>query len=169
MTSKIKKGTKREDGMVFWGYNSSCKNGERWLSPKKYLAVKKAYELWQKAYYPDYYKKNRARKVANDIARRNANKDKYNKMSKIYRGRSKERIREANRLYKAKIKVGSLPKKERLMIREVYKMATRLSICTGIQHHVDHIFPLSRGGLHTIGNLQVLPARINIRKQAKIL
>ena len=169
MTSRIKKGTKREDGMVFWGYNSSCKNGERWLSPVNYLAVEEKYKLWQKANYPDYYKKNRAKKIADAIVRRNSNKEKHNEMAKIYRGRSKERIREANRLYKAKIKIGLLPKKERLMIKEVYKMATRLSICTGIQHHVDHIFPLSRGGLHTIGNLQVLPAKINIRKHAKIL
>jgi hypothetical protein len=29
---KIKRGTIREDGMVFWGYHPDCKNGEKWMT-----------------------------------------------------------------------------------------------------------------------------------------
>ena len=45
-----------------------------------------------------------------------------------------------------------------------YAEARRLSNETGIMHHVDHIVPLSKGGLHCQTNLQVLTARENIQK-----
>ena len=45
-----------------------------------------------------------------------------------------------------------------------YAEARRLSRETGILHHVDHIIPLSKGGLHCQTNLQVLTATENIKK-----
>jgi len=40
---------------------------------------------------------------------------------------------------------------------------------TGIQHHVDHIIPLSKGGLHHPDNLQILTAEENLKKGAKLI
>jgi len=37
----------------------------------------------------------------------------------------------------------------------------------GKKMHVDHIVPLSRGGLHVADNLQILPIGLNMRKGAK--
>jgi 5-methylcytosine-specific restriction endonuclease McrA len=36
----------------------------------------------------------------------------------------------------------------------------------GKKMHVDHIMPLSRGGLHEVENLQILPIGLNMRKGA---
>jgi len=49
-------------------------------------------------------------------------------------------------------------------IAEVYKIAQEASITTGYDWHVDHIVPLSKGGLHTLNNLQVVPATWNLEK-----
>ena len=45
-----------------------------------------------------------------------------------------------------------------------YAEARRLSKETGVLHHVDHIVPLAKGGLHCQTNLQVLTAVENIQK-----
>lgn len=55
-------------------------------------------------------------------------------------------------------------------IQKIYFMAALMNkISTGIKWHVDHIIPLSKGGLHHQDNLQILEARINLRKGDKII
>jgi len=50
-----------------------------------------------------------------------------------------------------------------------YREAERLTEETGIIHHVDHIVPLSKGGLHHHNNLQVLTKEENLKKGNKLL
>jgi hypothetical protein len=57
-----------------------------------------------------------------------------------------------------------LPAKERKAIQELYLEAQYLTETTGIEHHVDHIQPLSKGGEHLLFNLQILPAEENLSK-----
>lgn len=56
-------------------------------------------------------------------------------------------------------------------IKDLYKLARKLSIATGISHHVDHIMPLNGenlSGLHVPWNLQILDFRDNIRKSNSV-
>lgn len=51
-----------------------------------------------------------------------------------------------------------------------YRIARRISQCTGIRFHVDHIIPLCGrlvSGLHVPANLRVIPAKINVHKSSK--
>jgi 5-methylcytosine-specific restriction endonuclease McrA len=53
-------------------------------------------------------------------------------------------------------------------IEKIYKECRRISQETGIPHHVDHIVPLSKGGLHHQDNLQILTAEDNLKKSNKL-
>ena len=47
-------------------------------------------------------------------------------------------------------------------------LAQRCAECDGPGEHVDHIIPVSRGGRHSIGNLQMLCAPCNHNKHNKL-
>jgi hypothetical protein len=57
-------------------------------------------------------------------------------------------------------------------IRQIYQLAEKLSLSTGVKHNVDHVIPL-RGkkvsGLHVENNLQVIPERENKSKANKFI
>ena len=69
------------------------------------------------------------------------------------------------------IKNGSvnLTPEEKLRIREIYIKCKMISESTGIPHHVDHIIPVVKGGLHHPDNLQILTKFENLSKGSKIL
>lgn len=59
--------------------------------------------------------------------------------------------------------------RDRKAIKAVYDEAKRKTLETGIQHHVDHIYPLQGAiacGLHVHQNLRVIPASDNCSKGA---
>ena len=59
---------------------------------------------------------------------------------------------------------------EKFLIEEAYSLAKLRTDLTGTSWHVDHIIPLTNNkvcGLHTIYNLQVIPAKINLQKGNK--
>lgn len=60
-------------------------------------------------------------------------------------------------------------KSNKNIINVIYETRKRVSACVGIMFHVDHIIPISRGGLHHETNLQILPGILNLRKSDKLL
>lgn len=48
--------------------------------------------------------------------------------------------------------------------KTLYALASRVTKCIGITHHVDHVWPLAQGGLHHHCNLQVISQSLNCNK-----
>ena len=127
--------------------------------------------------------KERSLKNSNDWRERNpdqfrevqrkwakANPEKRAEIDKRSRKSHPERFAERDALNKAR-KIRAAPtwltSEHRKQIEQTYKTAQRVTIETGIQHHVDHIVPLagkSVRGLHVPWNLRVITAHENLVK-----
>jgi 5-methylcytosine-specific restriction endonuclease McrA len=77
------------------------------------------------------------------------------------------RVLATNRVYRHR-KDWPMTDVEKLLCQYRYEDAQRLTAETGIEHHVDHIWPLSKGGPHLPWNLQVITAAENLQKSNRI-
>jgi len=84
--------------------------------------------------------------------------------------RTKEK--QSNKTYRYRQKkfsgVENLTKEENERILSIYKECGKITMETGVLHHVDHIVPISKGGKHHPDNLQILTAFDNIAKSNKL-
>ena len=94
------------------------------------------------------------------------NKEKMDGYKKEWSKKNKDKRTtwEANRRalkFRATIRLTELDK---FVVNEMYNLAQTRTEQTRFDWHVDHIKPLTKGGLHKPTNLQVVPARWNISK-----
>ena len=135
-----------------------------------------------------YREANKEKLAVKSKAYREANKEKIVARRKVWHAANKEKVRakvktwcEANKEKKAAtqarrraLKSKQIPlhlrecphEKKRLV--QIYKLRNIISEATGVQHHVDHMWPLSDGGPHWSGNLQIIPAEENMSKHASV-
>ena len=102
--------------------------------------------------------KNKEKRAANNKAWREANPDKSNAYSARRRALKLKLI--PKHLKKCPI--------EKKRVDDIYKLSNLISKVTGIDHHVDHMWPLSDDGPHWSGNMQIITARENLTKRASV-
>lgn len=105
----------------------------------------------------EYYENNRER--VNKIKR---------KYSKSERGKAVNC--EKTRRYLARKQLGipmNITEEQLRNIQEIYQEAQNLTFTTGIRYDVDHIIPLSEGGLHHPDNLQIISHEEHLKKTAE--
>ena len=61
-----------------------------------------------------------------------------------------------------------LTEDQKRQVRAIYRLRSAISRATGVEYHVDHRVPISKGGLHEPSNLWVIPAAENLRKSARL-
>jgi hypothetical protein len=133
-------------------------------------------ETWKR-----YYRTDKGKRASERSSTKYTQSDKGKKTRQLYRETDAFKSRVANfrnsekgkalsnyhtSKRRARIKRAStkLTFAEEQLIKQYYEHSTRLKNKLGIEFHVDHIVPLSLGGLHHPSNLQVVPARWNVRK-----
>ena len=68
------------------------------------------------------------------------------------------------------IQLNELSEKEKNLISNLYKEKNSLNSAAGfIKFHVDHIIPISKGGLHKFDNLRIITATENLKKGSKLI
>jgi 5-methylcytosine-specific restriction endonuclease McrA len=144
-TKKFKRGDIREDGMIFWRYQS--RGDEYWVTKDKFIQKKESDAGSSKKYRENHF-------------------DKW----KSWYKKNSHRINQIAATRRARKRMGLIlaTSEDKMVINELYIAAKRIKECTGISFEVDHIHPLSKGGIHHPSNLQLLPASINRRKYSKI-
>ena len=157
-------------------------------SKEERAAKQKAYYEANKERIAAYYEANKEKILARQKAYYEANKERMLDKDKKYREANKEKVLARHKVYyeankeksaQRKAKRRALKRKqipvhlrdcshEKQRLVQIYKLRNILSEATGVQHHVDHMWPLSDGGPHWSGNLQVIPAEENMSKHASV-
>ena len=146
-------------------------NREKILAANKarYAANREVLLAAQKAYAAA----NKEKIAAANKAYKETNKEKVAAYKKSWYQDNKEKAfasnakRRAFKLKQIPVHLRDCPH-EKQRLAEIYKLRNILSEATGVQHHVDHMWPIADGGPHWSGNLQVIPAEENMRKNASV-
>ena len=111
-----------------------------------------------------FYLRNREESMARSIAWRAANLDaaRRHRMESHYRNYAKDIMRMSARRAHVRAFVVTDKDVRRLMSQACAECGSSRSL------HVDHIVPLSRGGRHAIGNLQMLCQSCNLSKNNRL-
>lgn len=135
----------------------------------------KAYKEANKCKIAEYDKANSSRFAERKKSWCKENKDKVAEFKKNWQKANPAKVN-ANTAKRRAAKINATPKwltkEDYNQMQSFYTEAQQLTLSTGIQHQVDHIYPLQGktvSGLHVPSNLQVLTATDNISKSNKFL
>ena len=186
-----KRGDVRSDGLVFYSYSHAGKY-ECWITSQRLQEIRErgrqldavareknrakcmAWRLSNleavRAKDRERAQKNRHKKKKQYAAWRSENIEKKRATDRKWQAANLDRVylkKNERRAKKRGTKVFLTPA-QRKVVCAIYSAARRVSSCIKINHHVDHIIPIVAGGHHAPSNLQILPAKINLRKGARL-
>ena len=169
-----------------------CGGCERYENGACKLCARKRSERWNaanpekvKAKNVSYYIANKERLIAASAIRHYEfhkqviatkrrryaeNREKVLAENARWREENPTAVRVVKSRYRAKRRGATVPLtfEEQAKVNALYAKARELTRLTGAAYHVDHIRPLSKGGLHHPDNLQVLLGSENSRKGARL-
>lgn len=168
-------------GLKWYFTGKPCKHGH---ISKRQVANKSCHECNKKS-FAKWESSNLSQRAARKRNARKLNPDRAREVARLWRLATPQKQKEMARknylrnrhLFIAGSKKRKLTQSRNMpfwadskKIREFYKEAARLTLKTGVKHHVDHIIPLNGkyvSGLHIPQNLQVITAQENLKKGNK--
>jgi 5-methylcytosine-specific restriction endonuclease McrA len=187
-----KRGDVREDGKIFWKANRWLTPEKFEQYRKAHAEGVKRYcgrnREERREYSRKWYSENKEVHKEYGYKWAKENRDKTREIWQRYKKRHPDRVAAHSNRWKKnnpiKVKImacnseakrrarmegtsAHLNQEQQAIVKCFYDQAQRLQKRLGIKFHVDHIIPLSKGGMHIPTNLQVLPASINVRKHAR--
>jgi len=96
------------------------------------------------------------------------NKDNRRKYMVEYRERNKDQAAVTASERRARKRNQTHKDANKIDIKRFYRVTLYLSKFSGKKYSIDHILPLSKGGLHREENLQIIPAKINHLKHKSL-
>lgn len=136
------------------------------------------WKKWKKAQskaYKKYYEKNKEKFKERARKYRENNKEKIKNNQKKYYEKEENRIKRrlSNRKRIERLKTtsdGTVTKNAILGMLEGQDRKCKLCKCDLLSdYHIDHIHPVSKGGAHSISNIQLLCPFCNLSKKDRIL
>lgn len=137
-------------------------------------AYREAHKEIEKARVTKWVKENPERELAKQKRWRDRNAHRIPELRKQWRNRNpgKVGLYNSNRRGLKNTATPEVPDKWlgvfRSEIEAIYAEARQMAEITGLGYDVDHVFPLSKGGVHAPWNLRILPASVNRSKHTKI-
>lgn len=163
------------------GYTSHCKDCRN----EKARSDRKSDPERMRSYTKNYEELNKDKIAARKKVYQKERRAIYTERNRKWKENNPEKVKEYLRKYKPKMQETkakrraaerhAIPKwltnELRQEIKQIYRTAVNMTEFHEIEFHVDHIEPL-RGktscGLHVPWNLQILPAKENLRKSNKL-
>jgi 5-methylcytosine-specific restriction endonuclease McrA len=123
----------------------------------------------------EYYQKNKEKKAEYY----QENKEIISKRGKIHRQTPEGHATATNNRYKRRKAISETPKDKLVSTQQLKELYEKAIICPHCKHEydeteahrksLDHIFPLSKGGWHTLGNLKIICKSCNNKKYNNML
>ena len=157
----------RKDSRLISGRAARCKSCQS-LYTKEYSSKNKEKVL---EYNKDYRCKNSETAKKRSADWRKNNPEKYRETKANTYKKHKEKFYARNALRRAQQYSLTPSWADKTKILKIYEECKRITLETGIKHHVDHIIPI-RGkmvsGFHVEYNLRIIPAKENLKKNNRL-
>jgi len=151
------------------GLSSWCKSCEKLYHANKYEDNKEHITKRN----AEWVKNNPEKKLAINRASHERNRELRNKQSLQSKKNNKARVNAGNAFRRASIREATPPwldAQHKQDIKSLYVLSQKFEGLFGLKYHVDHIVPLNGEGvcgLHVPWNLQILEAKVNLKKSNK--